>query len=314
MRGVRCAGAGGYQLRQVLRGGEDHGQKTREWGTARAIALCCTDKVMGLEDVVEPWMDTVLDGLARACDVIGGEVNDKKVEEVEEKEKGKEEEKEKGKEEEKEKGKEEEKNIVALVGEKMGGLAVSNNNTTSGGNGGKTLLESADAIMPQAKLMGSLSIILSAGGGTEEADAAVADIVTPVVDHLTCGSVTGNNFLATLDEGEGYPAVLNDDSKINDNLTPTTRSPMPLFLLYGLATGNAEHITKDLASTYESYLHNPSFVGYFPSVVCCELNHYKKRCLDTWSEPPHPKNHSVKHGMLIICSMTGNANAPENAD
>ncbi len=269
---------------------------------------------MGLEDVVEPWMDTVLDGLARTCDVIGGEVNDKKVEEVEEKEKGKEEEKEKGKEEEKEKGKEEKKDIVALVGEKMGGLAVSNDDTTSGGNNGKTLLESADTIMPQAKSMGLSSIILSAGGGMEEADAAVADIVTPVVDHLTCGSVTCDDVLATLDKGEGYPAVLNDDSETDNNLTPTTRSPTPLFLLYGSATSNTEHITKDLASHTNHSFHYPSFVGYFPSVVCCELYHYKKRCLDTWSEPPHPKNHSVKHGMLIICSMTGNANAPENAD
>ena len=96
--------------------------------------------------------------------------------------------------------------------------------------------------------------------------------------------------------------------------SPPTKSPTPLYILYGSATGNAEHIAKDLTSTYESYLKNPSFLGYFTSVTCCDLNSYKKKCLDTWITPPNESNPTIKHGIIIICSTTGNADAPENAD
>jgi len=98
---------------------------------------------------------------------------------------------------------------------------------------------------------------------------------------------------------------------------PTTtpdKSSSPLYILYGSATGNAEHIAKDLSSTYTSYLSNPSFLGYFNSVICCDLNSYKKQCLDTWLTSPHTTNPRIKHGLIIICSTTGNADAPENAD
>ena len=82
-------------------------------------------------------------------------------------------------------------------------------------------------------------------------------------------------------------------------LTGVSSPVAPLFVLYGSATGNAEHIAKDLASTYESYLRNQSFLGYFPSVVCCELNQYKKRCLDIWETRPHPVDDSVRHGVCL---------------
>jgi len=88
-------------------------------------------------------------------------------------------------------------------------------------------------------------------------------------------------------------------------------SKTPLYVVYGSATGNAEHIAKEVAATYELYLKNPSFIGYFPSVICCELNEYKKKCLSQWeTEPPL----STKHGVVIVCSTTGNADAPENSD
>ncbi|KAL7537476.1 hypothetical protein ACHAXR_007839 [Thalassiosira sp. AJA248-18] len=96
--------------------------------------------------------------------------------------------------------------------------------------------------------------------------------------------------------------------------TPTSgpvKSSTPLYILYGSATGNAEHIAKDLCSTYESYLKNPAFQGFFPSVVCCELNQYKKKCLDQWSQK---QDGNAKHGVIIVSSTTGNADAPENAD
>ena len=40
--------------------------------------------------------------------------------------------------------------------------------------------------------------------------------------------------------------------------TIPTKSSSPLYILYGSATGNAEHIAKDLCSTYQSYLSNTS--------------------------------------------------------
>lgn len=100
------------------------------------------------------------------------------------------------------------------------------------------------------------------------------------------------------------------------NEVTTIKSTTPLYILYGSATGNAEHIAKDLTATYQSELNNPALVNtcYFPSVICCELNQYKRKCLSDWSSPPHPTNTTMKHGVLVVCSTTGNANAPENAD
>ena len=85
----------------------------------------------------------------------------------------------------------------------------------------------------------------------------------------------------------------------------------PLFILYGSATGNAEHIAKDLAATYQTLLSNPDATTFFSSVICCELDHYKKKCESTWNEPP-PEG-QVKHGVLVVTSTTGNGDAPENA-
>ena len=93
--------------------------------------------------------------------------------------------------------------------------------------------------------------------------------------------------------------------------TGPIKSSTPLYILYGSATGNAEHIAKDLCSTYQTYLKTPDFVGYFPSVTCCDLNSYKKKCIDEWMKP---QPSGTKHGVIVVCSTTGNADAPENAD
>lgn len=75
----------------------------------------------------------------------------------------------------------------------------------------------------------------------------------------------------------------------------------PLFILYGSATGNAEHIAKALAASYE-----PD--DYFDSVVCVELNGWKRHCTTQWEQ-----DSGRKYGVLIVTSTTGNGDAPENA-
>ncbi len=77
---------------------------------------------------------------------------------------------------------------------------------------------------------------------------------------------------------------------------------LPLFILYGSATGNAEHIAKDLASTYESKLPEP-----FTKIICCEGNEFKKKCLPIWSQEAEQK-----YGVVVVMSTTGNGDAPEN--
>jgi sulfite reductase alpha subunit-like flavoprotein len=96
-------------------------------------------------------------------------------------------------------------------------------------------------------------------------------------------------------------------------LGTTTKSSSPLYILYGSATGNAECIAKDLSATYESILTNPDAIPYFSSVICAELNSFKKhKCFETWEREPIPSG--SKHGLIIVASTTGNGDAPENAE
>jgi sulfite reductase alpha subunit-like flavoprotein len=86
----------------------------------------------------------------------------------------------------------------------------------------------------------------------------------------------------------------------------TTDLP-PLFILYGSATGNAEHISKELRDRANSLSKGDRF---FSSVYCGELDSFKKKCLSTWeSTPPHHK-----YPLIVVSSTTGNGEAPENAN
>ena len=57
-------------------------------------------------------------------------------------------------------------------------------------------------------------------------------------------------------------------------------------------------------------LHNPDAKCFFPSVVCCEMDQYKKQCSTKWEQTPFD---GCKHGIIIVTSTTGNGDAPENA-
>lgn len=86
----------------------------------------------------------------------------------------------------------------------------------------------------------------------------------------------------------------------------TTNLP-PLFILYGSATGNAEHISKELRDMANSLSEDARF---FSSVYCGELDSFKKKCLSTWeSDPPR-----YKYPLIVVSSTTGNGEAPENAN
>jgi len=82
---------------------------------------------------------------------------------------------------------------------------------------------------------------------------------------------------------------------------------IPLFILYGSATGNAESIAKDLAAKYENNVPSP-----FNKVVICPANDFKKRCLPVWEHAP-PQHIAKKYGLVFVTSTTGNGDCPENA-
>ena len=95
-------------------------------------------------------------------------------------------------------------------------------------------------------------------------------------------------------------------------MTDSTDSP-PLFILYGSATGNAEHIAKSLTADYEKLLQNPDCnKPAFSTAVCYELDKFKRKCQPLWDVAP-TGNNITKHGVLIVVSTTGNGDAPENA-
>lgn len=73
---------------------------------------------------------------------------------------------------------------------------------------------------------------------------------------------------------------------------------MSLYILYGSQTGNAEDIARDLASRCEEQLG-------LSDVLCDTLNSQKKTITEI-------KAHAKM--LVVICSTTGNGDAPENAE
>ena len=78
----------------------------------------------------------------------------------------------------------------------------------------------------------------------------------------------------------------------------------PLFILYGSATGNSEHIAKDLTKKYTA--NKPEFVS---EVICTELNKFKKH-QKYWDEELNGP--VAKYPVIVVISTTGNGDAPEN--
>ena len=76
----------------------------------------------------------------------------------------------------------------------------------------------------------------------------------------------------------------------------------PLYILYGSATGNAEHIAKALAETAKN-----GSAWKSDQIHCLEANQFKKHCLPIWEDE------NQESSLLIVASTTGNGDAPENA-
>ena len=201
-------GLGDTNYDQFCATGRAIDKRVGELGGVHAKQLACADEATGLEDVVEPWVDSVFADMVKAC--FGGEAGTSSTSDAQAKE-------ESSKEETKE-----------------------------------------DPV-------------------TEESSAPPAPVET--------ASTT--------------------------SAPPPEKSDSPLFILYTSATGNCEQIAKDLAGTYEGILKNPDTVTFFPSVVCCDLNQFKKQCLPIWEQEPAA---GTKHGVLIVAATTGNGDVPENGD
>jgi sulfite reductase alpha subunit-like flavoprotein len=78
-------------------------------------------------------------------------------------------------------------------------------------------------------------------------------------------------------------------------------------VLYGSATGNAEHIAKDVAAKLLQKSQK--------EVVCCELDGWKKKCpgIMTGSAAEGSPTTAPATTLLVVASTTGNGDPPENA-
>ena len=134
------------------------------------------------------------------------------------------------------------------------------------------------------------------------------------------GAMAGSrpNVQALLSRRNVNPAtpqpIESSESSSPVNTKKSVKSPSPLYILYGSATGNAEHIAKDLENKYNQLLLKSNDHCYFPGVICCEIDQYKKKCLSRWEDDEGLDSSSgQKHGVLFISSTTGNGDPPENA-
>ena len=161
--------------------------------------LGTADEATGLEDVVEPWVETIYSDMEKACAAKQGEV-----------------------------------------------------------------AASESAVAPSAETTETSKEESKENEAKEEA--AADEVATPNADSPAVPMTAASS---------SAPAV--------------AHSSTPLCVLYGSATGNSEHIAKDIAAKYKASLDASPSSCFFPEVICAELNQFKKKCQKLWEEEPVPE-------------------------
>jgi len=227
-------------------------KKLHELGGMRVKDLGMADEATGLEEVVEPWVDSILDDITESCRRSSSSTSTEK-----------------------------EESPIAYK--------PANENLTNGTNEAEAKT-SSKSVAPQADVSKTL---------TQKTVSAESNSSPP--EKSAALNTTANAQSTTVTK-----------SVTSGDATFTTKSPSPLCILYGSATGNAEHIAKDLAEKYNKLIQSSPDTCYFPSVICGEMDEYKKKkCPTYWDTEPEVAG--TKHGLIIVTSTTGNGDAPENA-
>eukprot|EP00970_Alexandrium_tamarense_P004092 scaffold693_cov200-Alexandrium_tamarense.AAC.94 len=279
--GTRCGGD------SVSSSGSDGGVVQRE----KFHGLTCADEATGLEGTVEPWLESVLVALGDACCLETKDGGDTIVAS---------------------------RNGEEKSGEEETAVAAATVKTMEEEGSGITS-ESLSKQVEEKLVVAAAAAAASSSSNGDESKPVPQD-VSPSKSVTSGGDATpssqGVSGQSTVSADVNQPTSVPTGTTATANNSVLETSPTPLFILYGSATGNAEHIAKDLAAAHTANLKNDAFKGYFPSVICCELNDYKKKCLAQWETDPSTAsgNTAVKHGVIVVTSTTGNADAPENAD
>lgn len=249
---------------QFCEAGKVIDKKAMDLGGTRAKGIACADEATGLEDTVEPWVESVLGDLGRAC--LEGDAE--KAEEA--------------------------KDESPKVAEETVSKQLEEN------------LVIADASLAKEAVIAVSALATQPAASVPATPAPASKTSTPAAAPASSSRPVAKTPLSLAPAAAPVVATAPAAS------SKKTKSPTPLYVLYGSATGNAEQIAKDLTSTYQSLLSTNPSACHFPSVVCHPLNDYKKKkCLDQWADE---LENGMKHGVAVVCSTTGNADAPENSD
>jgi len=281
-------------------------------GGTRAKALGCADEGTGLEDVVDPWIEDVVPILSKACSGTVNEESETKLDSTIQEEK-----KDDGVHAASQGFYGSRPNIPSMVGSRPNiPSMVGSRPNIPGMVGSRPNIPSMVGSRPNIpSMVGSRPNIPSMVGSRPNIPSMVGS--RPNITNTVVPSVGSMPDVASIRArsaaSQPSAATATTPKSVDVVGTTTLSSPTPLCILYGSATGNGEQIAKDLAAKYEEMLAKPGSC-YFPKVICCELDKYKKECTKYWEDDSSlNKSLGQKHGVLIISSTTGNGEAPENA-